>query len=1081
MSELAEPIGARGGEEGLLDRLVAVRLQVNWQLAAYAALIVVAGGMRFWDLGTRALHHDESLHAWTAWKLFQGQGYEHQPWMHGPLQFFGTAASFFLFGVSDYTARILPAVAGSAAVALPFFLRKRLGAIGALLAAAGIAFSPTLLYFSRFARNDVYIALFTLGLVACLWRYVDERKPLYLYIAALVLGISFATNESTFINAAVLVVFLNVWLAVRFWRQLRDRNELDGASSASVLALLLPSAWAVVALWPFTNRWRDRVGLRDWHPAASFLIVIGTLTLPQFAAAVLIPLESLFSVSDASLARAAGSHTRENVLGLFTIAGLVAASAAVGLRWNLRVWGIAALLFYIPYALLYTSLFTNMDGFYSGHWGSLDYWLSQQDVARGQQPWFYYLMLIPAYEFLPLAFAAPALFYWTLRGDVFRGFLVFWFVATVFGYSVAGEKMPWISVYPTLPLVLIAAVFLGDVLAAGLPQRAASRLQPYAEPLAAAALGALAVALGVFGPSGGGWVALRILLILAASVAVIWLLMPVDFGRSAETRTKGRRRAAGPFLRESDHRRTAALGCAALAGGLLAASLFVAVRLTYQYGDVPRELLVYTQTSPYVPDIVESIEAAGRQSGLNHDLPIVIEGGIEPWTWYLRDYRPVYRTIGANFPPPPGAVVILLASNEQAMQPFAGDYDQPVRFPLRWWYPEFDTYKTAPTAGVIRGVHPDVVPRALDWFLASLFRSGTWETWWNYMRYRDPPGTTTTPEDRLGRLDMLAYFPKQYAVEVPDVTQPPAPGTPTTAPTETIPPPVLPPEQPLTVELTIGRAGTDPGMFNQPGGVALDSAGNLYVADVLNYRVQKFDPTGKFLTQVGGRGRGDGQFEEPWGMAVDGQGNVYVADTFNHRIQKFDADLKFLLAWGKPASSLDAPEQDAFWGPRDVAIDANGDVWITDGGTGRVLRYSADGRFIAAFAGPGNGPGQFVEPTSIEIAASGDIFVADNGNRRVQRFDAAFTFIAQYAVPGWLHVDSLVKPYIALLPDAGFVVSDPTQNKLIRFDAEGKPIATLDAAGAPLQLPRGLAFDREQALYVAEAQSNQVRRLTLAP
>ena len=263
MSELAEPIATRGGEEGLLDRLVAVRLQVSWQVAAYAALIIVAGGMRFWDLGSRALHHDESLHAWTAWKLFQGEGYEHQPWMHGPFQFFGTALSFFLFGVSDYTARILPAFLGSAVIALPFFLRKRLGTIGALLAAAGIAFSPTLLYFSRFARNDIYITLFTLGLVVCLWRYVDERRPRYLYIAALVLGISFATNESTFINAAVLIVFLNVWMAVHLWRQLRDRNRLDGPSSAIALALLLPFAWAVAALWPFTSRWRDRIGLTD--------------------------------------------------------------------------------------------------------------------------------------------------------------------------------------------------------------------------------------------------------------------------------------------------------------------------------------------------------------------------------------------------------------------------------------------------------------------------------------------------------------------------------------------------------------------------------------------------------------------------------------------------------------------------------------------------------------------------------------------------------------------------------------------------------------------------------------------------
>ncbi|HEU5323350.1 MAG TPA: hypothetical protein VFX28_21255, partial [Methylomirabilota bacterium] len=446
------------------------------------------------------------------------------------------------------------------------------------------------------------------------------------------------------------------------------------------------------------------------------------------------------------------------------------------------------------------------------------------------------------YEFLPLVFAAPALFYWAVRGDVFRRFLVFWFAATMFGYMVAGEKMPWISVYPTLPLVIIAALFLGDVLAPALRPRAESRVQPLPEPLAAAALGLLAVALGLFGPSGGGGVALRVLLILAAVAGFVWLLLPEGFGRGS-----------GVFLRPSEQPRVAALGAAALAGGLLAASLFVGIRLTYQLGDVPRELLVYTQTSPYVPDVVDSIEAAGRNSGLNEDLPVAIEGGIEPWTWYLRDYRHVsYVNTSSGFKPPEGAVVILLATSEQVMQPYAGDYEEPVRFPLRWWYPEFDTYKTAPTADVIRGIHLDAPPRLLDWFIASLFRSGTWETWWNYFRYRDPPGTTAAPEDRLGRLDMLAYFPKEYAVQVPDTTPPPPPpGTPTATPTETAPPPTLPPLQSLAVELTIGRAGSDEGNFNQPGGLALDGAGNLYVADVLNYRIQKFDANGTFLADVG--------------------------------------------------------------------------------------------------------------------------------------------------------------------------------------------------------------------------------------
>ncbi len=254
---------------------------------------------------------------------------------------------------------------------------------------------------------------------------------------------------------------------------------------------------------------------------------------------------------------------------------------------------------------------------------------------------------------------------------------------------------------------------------------------------------------------------------------------------------------------------------------------------------------------------------------------------------------------------------------------------------------------------------------------------------------------------------------------------PPDVGAPGTTP---IPQPMLPAEQQLPVDLVVGQPGDDPGAFNEPAGLTIDPQGNLYVADTFNHRVQKFDSEGNFLAQVGGNGPDEGQFNEPWGVAVDSQGNVYVADSFNHRIQKFDPDLNFLLAFGMAASNLEDPEPDAFWGPRDLAVDGDGNIWIADTGTGRVVKYGPDGSLIEMFGGMGSGPGQFMELTAIEIAPGGDIFVADSGNRRVQRFDADFNFLAEYEVPGWLYVDSVAKPYIALLPDGSLIVSDPTQN-----------------------------------------------------
>src|SRR3989304_3250845 len=217
MRERARPLGVglaveRSPGESVLARALSARLSVSWEAAPWAALLVAGFGFRFWDLGSRALHHDESLHGYYAYQLYLGHGYEHTPLMHGPFQFFGTALTFFRAGgASDSTVRILPALFGSALVALPLLFRSHLGRLGAFLAAPLIAFSPTLLYFSRFARNDIYVAVFTLGLVICLWRYVEERKERYLYVGAALLALSFATKENTFITTAILLFFLYLW------------------------------------------------------------------------------------------------------------------------------------------------------------------------------------------------------------------------------------------------------------------------------------------------------------------------------------------------------------------------------------------------------------------------------------------------------------------------------------------------------------------------------------------------------------------------------------------------------------------------------------------------------------------------------------------------------------------------------------------------------------------------------------------------------------------------------------------------------------------------------------------------------
>ena len=145
-------------------------------------------------------------------------------------------------------------------------------------------------------------------------------------------------------------------------------------------------------------------------------------------------------------------------------------------------------------------------------------------------------------------------------------------------------------------------------------------------------------------------------------------------------------------------------------------------------------------------------------------------------------------------------------------------------------------------------------------------------------------------------------------------------------------------------------------------------------------RIQKFDKDGKFLLSFGGAGSGDGQFQAllpsdnnpapgtgPGGIAVDSQGNVYVADTWNHRMQKFDRDGKFIRQWGGfinlgDASTNPTDAQTKFFGPRGVAVDAQNNVYVTDTGNRRVMEFDGNGTFLRQFAqGLNPGAGQRAE------------------------------------------------------------------------------------------------------------------------
>ena len=701
MSEALGRIG-RGGPSLTMPssfRALATLTARYGEAAAYAALFVTAAVMRFWDLGSRAVHHDESLHAYYSWRLSEGMGYTHNPMMHGPFQFESTAALFLVFGAGDVTARVLYAAAGSVLVLMPWLFRARLGRAAALAASVMLTFSPAMLYFSRFARNDILAAVWTLGLVICLWRYLEEGRNRYLYIGAALLALFFATKETAFIFTAILGLYLAAVIALR--RFAVFRRVARRAGHGVRYTVRVAGAYA-----------RRGIDISRISREGAFFLMLFTLSLPQGAAlSGLFQDTFLLRWSGLTLARTAseGGPVGAPEGGGLVVAGaivvaLLAVSIRLGYLWRWRVWLGFALVFYAIWLLLYSTFFTNLDGIGSGWWQSLGYWQAQQDVARGHQPLYYYLLLSPLYEFLPMLFSLGAGVYYLRRRSRIGLFLVYWTVATFSMYTLAAEKMPWLLVNLALPMVLLAARFMAD-LWTSIRWR---RLLP-----------------------GAG------LLVLAGVPLLLWTLWQLSFTGLDPARPASTVETAALAVLA-----IAAAGACAVAGirwGWRSATAFATVPLAlvllvitvrvgttaaYTNGDRPVEMIVYTQSSPDIPRLANEIESIAETTGEGRAVPITIDGtsGFAwPWVWYLRDHTRVgYPSFSSQTPPESSdsALVIVHGNNRPTFNLTVEEgYKEEVRIRHRWWFPEH-TYRDLTVGKVARSfADRGAWRRAMDYFM----------------------------------------------------------------------------------------------------------------------------------------------------------------------------------------------------------------------------------------------------------------------------------------------------------------------------------------------------------------------------
>jgi DNA-binding beta-propeller fold protein YncE len=250
-----------------------------------------------------------------------------------------------------------------------------------------------------------------------------------------------------------------------------------------------------------------------------------------------------------------------------------------------------------------------------------------------------------------------------------------------------------------------------------------------------------------------------------------------------------------------------------------------------------------------------------------------------------------------------------------------------------------------------------------------------------------------------------------------------------------------------------GGHGDAAGHFHEPVGVAVDATGDIYVADKGNHRIQQFKRDGSFVRAWGKQGDQPSEFREPHDVAVDAE-FVYVADTWNQRVQVFDHNGAHVFTiTGSPSLSS----------PRGVfAKDRL--IYVAEAGGGRVSVYDRSGTLRRSMGvQDGDAPGHLVEPVDVAVDAQGDVWVVNSGNNRIEHFAADGTPRGSIPIPGWSG-SHLKEMYLAVDAQGILYVSDWDSGSVRRFRPDG---TELQAVGSGLRQPSGVALDRNRVLVVA--------------
>jgi uncharacterized protein (TIGR03663 family) len=1154
------------------------------EIALFAGIMILALITRFYDLGTRVMSHDESLHTYFSWLLYRGQGYQHTPMMHGPYQFHLIALSYFLFGVSDFTSRIPAVLFSLSSIWMVWYWRRYLGTWGMIVAAFLMVISPYMLYYGRYVRNESYAGFSGMLLLYSILRYLEsgERKYIYLVTAATVLH--FASKETAFIYTAQAMLFLGFLFIYRITKtpwavqysvyrafvillavgallvsagvtavivSLSGEGALSstetaapadptgglwaetaaGAGGISFSTLLLELGILVIAAAGI-NYFRLAYLRNEIQKERSFdlLIVLLTFTLPQLTAFILETLQKL-GVSNVTIPTDAASVSQLDPFSM-TVMGIVLAilfiiTIALGMAWNREWWKYGAL-YWGAFTLFYTTIFTNPGGFFTGVVGSLGYWLVQQGVERGSQPEYYYILVqIPMYEFLPAIGALTAIGMGLKKvfggkppetgsdaaaveskGPDFGFFfwlMVWWCIITVFSFTIAGERMPWLTYHMAWPMILFTGWAVGQMI-----ESVAERIQ-----------------------NNSAWRHALVLLVMTVFVLAIFNMIRSFYGPTPpfQGTELGQLQATSAFLFPL----ITAIGAgallfhltrddlASLAGialyillliAVIASTLNGAALLTAQSAAGVDQTALVARWLMFGLSFIGLLAVLGTLvylSRIPRTSPLV---GMAALTVFgllaVQTMRTSFRANYINYNDATeylvyahgaGGIKEVMAQVEEISERTTGGLgavvaydssapDTGVSWPMVWYLRDYTALRSfdQPTRSLREAVAVIVDQKNFDKIDAALgdgfyrfdyirmwwpnqdyfnldqarilnaltspdIRAGVFDIWFDrdYTRYAQAIGSTSMTLTTWQPADqMRLYVRKDVASQIWNYGVGPSEAPLAADPYETG-------AITLAADQVFGGDRYPPLGLNAPRAIAAGVNADFYTADSRNHRVLHIASDGSLLHEWGSFADiafGEaplGTFNEPWGVAVGPDGSVYITDTWNHRVQKFSQTGDPIKTWGRFGQPLpeDPASSEYFWGPRGIAVDSQARVFVADTGNKRIVVFDEDGNYLTEFGSGGFDPGQFDEPVGVAVGNDGIVYVTDTWNQRVQSFipsegaeGLVYFPLAQWDVNGWFGQSLENKPFIAVDAQSHVFITDPEGYRVIEFASSGEFVRT---------------------------------------